>query len=227
MTVRTHSVYDFGPLAKEYDRWYDTAAGRAHDRQQKALVRELLPPPKAGDRLLDVGCGTGHWSRFFASLGYGVVGVDVSEQMIEVAKAGAPAQCLFAAADACDLPFDAHCFQVVAAMATLEFVSDAPRVLAEMFRTVRCHGSVLVGTLNRLAPVNRHRVAKGKQPYASARMFSLSQLRELLAPFGQVRARVTAEKAGSRGRRVWKAVRRRASLRREPDGAFIVAEVRT
>ena len=226
MTDKAQSLFDFGPTAAEYDRWYDTPAGRAHDRQQKTLVRELLPPANTSDQLLDVGCGTGHWSSFFASLGYAVVGVDISEQMIEVAKASASAQCLFGVADACDLPFDAHSFEVVAAMATLEFVSDAPRVLAEMFRTVMSHGSVVVGTLNRLAPVNRHCVAKGKEPYASARMFSPKELLELLAPFGHVRAGVTAEKPGSRRRRIWKAVTRRASLRQEPAGAFLVAEVR-
>ena len=227
MIGKTHSLYDFDPLANDYDRWYETPAGRAHDRQQKALVRELLPPAKPGDQLLDVGCGTGHWSHFFRSLGYSVVGVDVSEQMIEMAKASAPAQCFFGVADAQHLPFDAHCFEVVAAMATLEFVSDAPRVLAEMFRTVRPHGSVVVGTLNRLAPINCHRVAKGKEPYASARMLSPNELRELLAPFGHVHARVTAEQAGNRRRPIRKAVTRQASLRQEPTGAFIVAEVRT
>lgn len=227
MIDKTDCLFDFGPLASEYERWYDTPAGRAHDQQQKALVRQFLPPANAGNRLLDVGCGTGHWSRFFASLGFAVVGVDVSEQMIEVARAWALAACTFEVADACDLPFDAGSFDVVAAMATLEFVSDAPRALAEMFRTVRAHGRIVVGTLNRLAPINRHRVAKGKEPYASARMFSLREVRELLAPFGCVRARVTGEQAGSRRRRMRKAVRRPASPGREPTGAFIVAEART
>ena len=227
MILKAHSLYEFGPLAEEYDRWYDTPAGRAHDEAQKTLVRELLPPAGPGDRLLDVGCGTGHWSRFFASLGYAVVGIDVSEPMIEVAKARTAEVCAFQVADACHLPFDEDSFDVVAAMATLEFVSDVPQVLAEMFRTVRPHGSIVVGMLNRLAPLNRHRVAKGKEPYASARMLSPKELYDLLAPFGQVREGVTAEKPGSRTRRIWKAVARRGSLRRRPRGAFIVAEVRT
>jgi len=45
----------------------------------------LLPPPPA--RLLDAGCGTGWTSCFFAKRGYQVVGVDISSDMIELARA--------------------------------------------------------------------------------------------------------------------------------------------
>lgn len=46
----------------------------------------LLPPPPA--RLLDLGCGTGWTSRFFARAGYAVVGVDIAPEMIRLATEG-------------------------------------------------------------------------------------------------------------------------------------------
>jgi len=44
----------------------------------------LLPPPPL--RLLDLGCGTGWTSRFFARRGYDVTGVDISDDMISCAE---------------------------------------------------------------------------------------------------------------------------------------------
>jgi len=215
-----HCLYDFGPMANDYDRWYGTPAGRAHDQRQKALVRSFLPSPRPGERLLDVGCGTGHWSRFFAEQGFAVVGVDISPEMIAAARSRNAPNCRFEVADACELPFEDASFGVAAAMATLEFVSDARAAVAEMFRCVKPGGSMLVGTLNRLAPLNHRRMAEGKQPYASARMFSPSELRRLLAVLGRVRMEVTVDAhAGGTTRG------RRSMLRHVPAGAFIVAEV--
>ena len=225
-TQKTRSLFDFGPLADEYDRWYDTPAGRDHDKRQQSLVRRFLPAPDPGDRLLDVGCGTGHWSRFFEEQGFTVIGVDISPAMVAAASSRHTPNCLFEVADACQLPFDDASFDVVAAMATLEFVPDVPTALAEMLRCIRGGGSLLVGTLNRLSLLNRHRVAKGKEPYASARMFSASELRAILTSYGRVRMRVTAEKYGHRRKGVWKSVGRRLLFRQNPMGAFIVAEVR-
>jgi SAM-dependent methyltransferase len=48
------------------------------------LVLSLLPPPPR--RLLDLGCGTGWTSVFFARRGYHVVGVDISSDMIDHAS---------------------------------------------------------------------------------------------------------------------------------------------
>lgn len=47
-------------------------------------LMSLLPPPPG--RLLDLGCGTGWTSRFFAKRGYEVVGVDIARDMITGAE---------------------------------------------------------------------------------------------------------------------------------------------
>ena len=219
-----HSLFDFGALAGDYDRWYETPAGRAHDRAQKSDVCKLLRPARPEALLLDVGCGTGHWSRFFASLGYAVVGVDISQEMIEVAGTRSAPQCVFGVADACDLPFGDDCFDVVAAMATLEFVSDVSLVLEEMFRCVRDAGVVLVGTLNRLAWINRRRVVGGREPYASGQLFTPGELRHRLERFGRVRMLASLPQ-GSRPSEHFGRLGRWLAGRRSMSGPFLVAEV--
>ncbi|MGM0485209.1 MAG: class I SAM-dependent methyltransferase [Planctomycetota bacterium] len=213
-------------MAGDYDRWYATPAGQAHDLVQKDDVRGLLRPALAGQTLLDVGCGTGHWIAFFSEMGYTVTGVDVAPAMIEVARSTVRG-CTFQVADAHDLPFDDGSFDVVAAMATTEFLSDPSTAIGEMARCAKEHGHLLVGTLNRLAPLNQHRIAKVKQPYASAHLLSSDELRSLLAPLGRVR--MVASSPPGHGRhpsRLKHVVGRIAGLRSKLNGPFIVAEVR-
>ncbi len=211
------SRFDFSPLADQYDRWYDTPAGRIHDQVQKRDVRRFLPPALPNQTLLDVGCGTGHWSAFFAEMGYRVTGVDVAAPMIEVARSTVP-ECTFEVADACRLPFDDDTFDVVAAMATLAFVPDPDAVVDEMVRCGKHGGRLLIGALNRLAPLNRHRLDRRREPYASGRLLSPEDLRRLLGGRGRLRM-VASSPPGHRRR--WA-----AGLKRKLDGPLIVAEVR-
>ena len=220
------SLFDFGPLAREYDRWYATAAGQVHDRAQKGDVRRLLRPAHSGERLLDVGCGTGHWSSFFAELGYQVTGIDVSAEMIKVARFSVSG-CSFQVAEACELPVADASFDVVASMATLEFIPDPATAVREMVRCAKPGGSLVIGTLNRLARVNQRRVVNGKQPYVSAHLFSPGELRSLLAAWGRVR--MVASSPRQRQGRPFLPTRiatRLPLFRGRLDGPFIVAEVR-
>ncbi|MGE3270154.1 MAG: class I SAM-dependent methyltransferase [Chloroflexota bacterium] len=57
------------------------------DAYEHAAFKSLLPEV-TGRRALDLGCGTGQWARFLAESGASeVIGVDLSEQMLAVARA--------------------------------------------------------------------------------------------------------------------------------------------
>ena len=55
------------------------------EKMQAAII-EKLPKDLRGTRILDAGCGTGVLSRMLDERGAEVVGVDISEKLIEVAK---------------------------------------------------------------------------------------------------------------------------------------------
>ena len=54
--------------------------------KMQAAIMEKLPKDLRGTRILDAGCGTGVLSRMLDERGAEVVGVDISEKLIEVAK---------------------------------------------------------------------------------------------------------------------------------------------
>jgi len=184
--------FEFDSLANKYDSWYESAKGRMYDRLEKKAISQYLPKNTVRKKLLEVGCGTGHWSRFFSEYGFEVTGVDISKCMIDIAQRKNISNSLFQVADGHYLPFEDSSFDVTAAVTTLEFVCDAQGVLREMVRCTRKPGGrLLIGVLNELARLNRNRKQTPESPYAKARLFSPSQLKQLLEPFGKL-AMVTA-----------------------------------
>jgi ubiquinone/menaquinone biosynthesis C-methylase UbiE len=222
-SLRMGSVFDFGKVARQYDQWYATPGGQAHDRVQKMDVRHFLGPAGPGARLLDIGCGTGHWSRFFATLGYTVTGIDIALEMVQFARGRKMSGVSVHVAEATALPFQNASFDVVAAMATLEFVTEPEAVLREMARCVTSSGRMLVGSLNRLADINRERLAEKEEPYLSGRLYSPDELAEMLRPFGSVRMIASESENDMRGKRP---EREEAGISGIPlKGPLIVAEV--
>ena len=111
-------------------------------------ARELvnLVAPAAGERVLDVGCGTGVVARTAAEAvgpGGSVTGVDVNEGMLATARARAPqggASLEWRQEDASALPFSDGAFDVVLSQQALQFVPDPGAVLSEIRRVLRPGG---------------------------------------------------------------------------------------
>jgi SAM-dependent methyltransferase len=218
---------DFDNVAERYDQWYDTPHGAVYDRLEKKAVDKLLKDEPGGSKLLEVGCGTGHWSGFFSARGFEVTGIDISERMIKTARKKNMARGSFQVADGQNMPFADNSFYMAAAITTLEFATDAQALIAEMTRCVRKPGGkLLFGVLNALSGYNQKRRNKRGSPYASATLFSPGQLRELLEPLGRVQMTI----AGFVPRHRWlltlaPAFELAGRLANNQRGAFIAAKV--
>lgn len=109
------------------------------------------------DRVLDVGCGTGIVARRVASRirgGGTVVGVDVNEGMLDVARAAAAESRLaveWRQGDATDLAFPDDAFDVVCCQQALQFVPDPTDALREIRRVATPDGRVAVSVWRPLA----------------------------------------------------------------------------
>lgn len=91
-----------------------------------ADVVELLEPER-GERILDLGCGTGHLTARIAESGADPVGLDAAEEMIEAARETHP-ECEFVHEDARDFSFREP-FDAVFSNAALHWIPEQGPVL--------------------------------------------------------------------------------------------------
>jgi ubiquinone/menaquinone biosynthesis C-methylase UbiE len=158
-------------LAKRYEDWY-AGPGRRADRLEKQLLARLLASFSEAKTVLEVGCGTGHFTRWFAEQGLRVVGLDISSAM--PAEATKWNGVRYVVGDALGLPFSDRSFDIVAFVATVEFVADPQSALSEAVRVAR--RGLLLGVLNRYSLLAVKRKICARPPWNAARFFSAGQL---------------------------------------------------
>jgi len=147
----------------EYEAWYHTARGKWIAGVEWSLLIELLQPG-IGTTLLDVGSGTGYFSRCFVEAGLSVTALDPNRAALTYARQQGE-KVNYLQADALFLPFASESFDYVSAITSLCFVEPAEQALQEMWRVSR--RGLLLGLLNKQSLLywqKRH-----SQSYAGAR----------------------------------------------------------
>jgi ubiquinone/menaquinone biosynthesis C-methylase UbiE len=135
-----------GPIA----RWYTKV--RANDRELAPLVRrlgELLP---AGSRILEAAPGPGTLAIELARLGYQVVGLDISQTFVEIARSKAEEAGVmvdFRHGNASAMPFEAEAFDFVICRAAFKNFTEPVEAIREMRRVLRSGGRALIVDLRR------------------------------------------------------------------------------
>jgi SAM-dependent methyltransferase len=105
--------------------------------------RDLLAmlAPKPGERILDVGCGTGQLTSEIAQAGAEVIGIDLSPQMITAARQNFP-ELQFAVADIASTSYDTE-FDAVFSNAALHWVKDQKGAIAAIARALKPGGRLV------------------------------------------------------------------------------------
>lgn len=166
--------------AATYDAWYHTPRGKWIGDEEFHLLRRLLLPG-AGENLLDIGCGTGYFTRRFASeAGVRVVGLDPNPSWVRFAKARAVADETYLAGRAETLPFADLSFDRTVSVTALCFVDDPKPALREILRVTRKRFAI--GLLNRRSLLYLKKGAGGGiGAYRGARWHAGRELRAMFA----------------------------------------------
>jgi ubiquinone/menaquinone biosynthesis C-methylase UbiE len=174
-------------LVDGYEAWYEEPSGRRADRLEKALLRWLLTQFPSAQTILEVGCGTGHFTRWFAAKELPVTGIDISMPML--VQATRFAKLPYVQGHAYALPFPGGSFDLVALITTLEFIPDPILALAEAWRVAR-YGLVL-GVLNRQSCLGRRLKEKKGPVWGVARFFSPAELAQTVRRAADESAAIT------------------------------------
>ena len=128
---------------------YDVFTPDSNRRLIEAVVR--LGALKPGDRVADLGCGSGAFSEELRTLGYSVVGVDISPKLIAVGRAKYPGLELLEG-DVEDLPFATGSLDGILLSGLVHHFPDPSRCAAEVYRVLKPGGRFVAFDPNRMNP---------------------------------------------------------------------------
>jgi demethylmenaquinone methyltransferase/2-methoxy-6-polyprenyl-1,4-benzoquinol methylase len=137
----------FTRIAARYDLMNDLQSFGLHRYWKRRVISEARP--QAGERALDLCCGTGDIALRLAEKGVQVVGLDFSERMLEIARErqsrlrGGLPRIEFLSGDAQNLPFGDSFFDIITIGYGLRNLTSWEIGLLEMQRAAKSGGRIV------------------------------------------------------------------------------------
>ena len=130
--------------------------------------------------ILDVGCGTGHFSQPLVRENF-IVGIDISPEMLAFARNKGLA---VVQGPAENLPFKSGSFDVVFANSVIQLIRDGRGFLKELVRSVRPGGRIIISTINEGNVALAVLRCVERKKYRHFRLYPFDELRALVAAAG-------------------------------------------
>ena len=140
-------------MRREFNQWAEAGKGEEMEAHHISITQQTLAVMdlKAGQKVLDLGCGAGWASRLLAQKVGGdhsgqVVGLDVSDAMIRRARAASTQfdNLMFIVGSALQIPWEENFFDKVLSVESFYYYGDQERALGELFRVLAPKGELYI-----------------------------------------------------------------------------------
>ncbi len=138
----------------EFNQWAEQGKGEEMEAHHISITEQTLARMdlKPGDRVLDLGCGTGWTSRMMAkAVANGdkpgqVIGLDVADEMIRRARSASTdhENVMFVVGSAQQVPWEENFFDKVLSVESFYYYADQERALSELFRVMAPKGELYI-----------------------------------------------------------------------------------
>ncbi len=166
--------------ARSYDSWFKDKKNRhIFDLEIKMFINMLSP--LRGQRLLDIGCGTGKTIEPLLNLGLQISGIDPSPYMLDIAENRFKDRVDLFRGFAEDLPFEDNSFEYSSFFTSLEYTELPAKAIEEACRVTK--DKIFVGVLNKYAPMNIITMLKAlfsDSRVSQLQFFSILELKQLV-----------------------------------------------
>lgn len=126
--------------------WYDETIEKTGSYQKEVILPNILRllQIEKGEKILDLACGQGFFSRAFNQAGAKVFGVDAGKSLIEIAKENSPKDISYEVAKAEKLPFEKEIFDKAVCILALQNILEFNEAIAEVSRALKNNGSFYI-----------------------------------------------------------------------------------
>ncbi|MCK5306532.1 MAG: class I SAM-dependent methyltransferase [Candidatus Omnitrophica bacterium] len=165
---------------QDYENWYSSKEGLYFDKREKELIAKMIEF-KPCQSLLEIGCGTGHFLKWFENFELNLTGIDSSRKMIEFGSGFLNKNTKLEVQDAESLSFEDSSFDIVVFITSLEFINNPQDALKESLRVAK--EKVFVSFLNKLSLLSLKRGIKGlfkDSIYNQGTFYSVFQMKQMI-----------------------------------------------
>jgi len=184
MTKILKKQFNFDNLAADYDKYYKSDFGKKIDIIEKNILKQHLIKLKTKN-IVEIGCGTGHWTKYLSELGFIIDASDVSSKMLNKAKEKNIENAIFSIKNTEQLSYTNNSIENIIAVTSLEFVNDMQKAVNEIYRVLKPNAYFICAGLNLNSYLGKNKFKD--DIYKNANFFTYNGLKTMLSKFGNAK----------------------------------------